>query len=175
MWESDIKKAECQIIDAFKLSCWKRLFESPLHCKEFKAVSPQGNQSLYASEGLMLKLKLQYFGHLTHWKRPWCWERLKAGGERDDRRWDGWMALSTQWTWVWVNSGSWWCQGSLGLQRVGHDWVTKLNWYIHRDRYKGICLLKCIYKDEERGSMDLEQELEMREDKLNDPIPLHEV
>ena len=45
---------------------------------------------------------------LIHWKRPWCWERLKAGGEGDDRGWDGWMASSTQWTWVWVNSGSWW-------------------------------------------------------------------
>ena len=71
---------------------------------------------------------------LTHLKRPWCWERLKAGGEGDNRRWDGWMALVTQWTWVWVNSGSWWWTGrpgvlqSMGLQRVGHDWATELNW-----------------------------------------------
>ena len=70
---------------------------------------------------------------LTHWKRPWCWERLGAGGEVDDRRWDGWMASSTLWTWVWVNSGSWWWTGRpvvlqlMGLQRVGHDWVTELN------------------------------------------------
>ena len=70
---------------------------------------------------------------LTHWKRPWCWERLKAG-EGDDRGWDGWMASSTQWTWVWVNSGSWRWTGrpgmlqSMGSQRVGHDWVTELNW-----------------------------------------------
>ena len=65
---------------------------------------------------------------------PWCWERLKAGGEGDDRGWDGWMASPTQWTWVWVNSGSWWWTGrpgvlqSMGSQRVGHDWVTELNW-----------------------------------------------
>ena len=71
---------------------------------------------------------------LTHWKRPWCWERLKEEGERDDRGWDGWMASLTQWTWVWVNSGSWWWTQrpgmvqSMGLQRVGHDWVTELNW-----------------------------------------------
>ena len=71
---------------------------------------------------------------LTHWKRPWCWERLKAGGEGDDRGWDGWMASPTQWTWVWVNSGSWWWTGKpgvlqfMGSQRVGHDWVTELNW-----------------------------------------------
>ena len=70
---------------------------------------------------------------LTHWKRPWCWERLKAGGEGNDSGWDGWMASPTQWTWVWVNSGSWWCARkpgmlqSMGSQRVGHDWVTELN------------------------------------------------
>ena len=73
---------------------------------------------------------------LTPWKRPWCWERLKAGGEEDDRGWDGWMASPTQWSWVWVNSGSWWWTGrpgvlqSMGLQRVGHAWVTELNWVI---------------------------------------------
>ena len=70
----------------------------------------------------------------THWKRPWCWERLKAGGEGDDRGWDGWMALPTWWTWVWVKSRSWWWTGkpgmlqSTGLQRVRHDWATELNW-----------------------------------------------
>ena len=71
---------------------------------------------------------------LTHWKRPWCWERLRAGGEGDDRGWDGWMASPTQWTWVWVNSKSWWWTGrpgvlqSMGLQKVRHDWTTELNW-----------------------------------------------
>ena len=70
---------------------------------------------------------------LIHLKRPWCWERLKAGGEGDYGVWDGWMASSTQWTWVWVNSGSWWWTGrpgvlqSMGLQRVRHNWATKLN------------------------------------------------
>ena len=70
----------------------------------------------------------------THWKRPWCWERLKAGEEGGNRGWDGWMASLTQWTWVWVNSRSWWWTGrpgvlqSMGLQRVRHDWVTELNW-----------------------------------------------
>ena len=71
---------------------------------------------------------------LTHWKRLWCWEGLGAGGEGDDRGWDGWMASRTHWTWVWVNSGSWWWTGRpgvlrfMGSQRVGHDWVTELNW-----------------------------------------------
>ena len=71
---------------------------------------------------------------LTHLKRPWCWERLKAGGEGDDRGWDGWMASPARWTRVWASSGSWWWTGkpgvlqSMGLQRVGHNWVTELNW-----------------------------------------------
>ena len=71
---------------------------------------------------------------LTHLNRPWCWERLKAGGEGDDRGWDGWMAELTQWAWVWVNSGSWWWTGRpgllrfMGFRRIGHDWATKLNW-----------------------------------------------
>ena len=78
----------------------------------------------------MLKLKLQYFGHLL----PWCEEILRAGGEGDNRGWDGWMASPTQWTWVRVNSGSWWWTGRpgvlwfMGLQRVRHDWATELNW-----------------------------------------------
>ena len=71
---------------------------------------------------------------LTHWKRLWCWEGLGAGGEGDDRGWDGWMASLTRWMWIWVNSGSWWWTGRpgvlryLGLQRVRHDWATELNW-----------------------------------------------
>ena len=74
---------------------------------------------------------------LIHWKRPWCWERLKEGGEGDDRGWDGWMTSPIQWTWVSVNSGSWWWTGrtgvlkSMGLQWVEHDWVTELNWISH--------------------------------------------
>ena len=79
----------------------------------------------------MLKLKLQYFGHLMR-RRLWCWEGLGAGGEGDDRGWDGWMASSTRWTWVWVNSRSWWWTGRpgvlqfMGLQRIGHNWATEL-------------------------------------------------
>ena len=73
---------------------------------------------------------------LTHWKRLWCWEGLGAGGEGVDRGWDGWMASLTRWMWVWVNSRSWWWTGRpgvlwfMGSQRVGHDWVTELNWTI---------------------------------------------
>ena len=71
---------------------------------------------------------------LTHWKRPWFLERLRAGGKGDDRGWGGWMASPTQWTWVCIVSGSWWWTGRpgvlqlLGSQRVGCDWATELNW-----------------------------------------------
>ena len=98
--------------------------------------------------GSVLVSKLQYFGHLmpklTYWKRLWCWEGLGAGGEGDDRGWGGWMASLTRWMWVWVNSGSWWWTGRpgvlrfMGSQRVGHDWVTELNW---TDDLPGILLL----------------------------------
>ena len=133
-----VKKAECQRIDAFELWCWRRLLRVPWTARRFnqsilKEISP--GSSL---EGLMLKLKLLYFApsceELTHWKRLWCWEGLGAGGEGDDRGWDGWMASPTPWTWVWVNSGSWWWTGRpgvlwfMGSQRVRHDWATELNW-----------------------------------------------
>ena len=129
-----IKKAEHRRTDAFKLWCWRRLLRVPWTARRsnqsiLNEVSPE-----YSLEGL--KLKLQYLAiwckELTHLKRPWCWERLRAG-EGDDREWDGWMALPTQWTWVWVNSGNWWWIGrpgllqSMGSQRVGHDWATELN------------------------------------------------
>ena len=103
-----IRKAEHWRIDAFKLWCWRKL-------SKVLWTARRSNQSIlkeiildYSLEGLMLKLKFQYFGHLMrrvdHWKRSWCWERLKAGREGGNRGWDGWMASPTQRTWVWVNS-----------------------------------------------------------------------
>ena len=133
-----IKRAELQRIDAFELWCWRRLLRVPWTARGsnqsiLKEISPG-----CSLEGLMLELKLQYFDtwleEPTHWKRPWCWEGLGAGGEGDDRGWDGWMASSTRWTWVWVDSGSWWWTGRpgvlrfMGSQRIGHDWATELNW-----------------------------------------------
>ena len=99
-----IKKAEHQKMDAFELWCWRRLLRVPWTARRsnksiLKEISPG-----CPLVGLILKLKLQYFGHLmwklTHLKRPWCWERLRTGGEEDNREWDGWMASPTQWTWV---------------------------------------------------------------------------
>ena len=126
------KKAERQRIDAFELRCWRRLLRVPWTARRsnqplLKAISPG-----CSLEGLMLKLKLQYFGYLMRRaeKRPWCWERLKAGGEGDDREWDGWMASLTQWTCIWVDSRSWWWTGrpgvlhSMGLQSHATEWLN---------------------------------------------------
>ena len=127
--------SESRRIDVFELWCWRRLLRVPWTARRsnqsmIKDISPG-----WSLEGLMLKLKLQYFGEeLTHCKRLWCWERLGAGGEGDDRGWNGWMASQTEWIWVSVNSGSWWWTGKpgvlqfMGSQKVGHDWVTELNW-----------------------------------------------
>ena len=135
-----IKKAEPWRIDAFELWCWRRLLRVPLTARRsnqsiLKKISPE-----YSLEGLVWSWNSNSLAtwseELTHLKRSWCWERLKVGGEGDDRGWDGWMASPTQWTWVWVNSGSWWWTGGpgvlqfMGLQRVGHDWATELNWCV---------------------------------------------
>ena len=163
MWELDCEEGWAPKNWCFWTLVLEKTLESPLDCKEIqqsilKEISPG-----IPLEGLMLKLKLQYFGHLMrrvdHWKRLWCWEGLGAG-EGDDRGWDGWMASLTRWTWVWVNSGSWGWTGRpgvlwfMGSQRVRHDWVTELNWtewlvmlsifYVYCHLY--FSLEKCLFR-----------------------------
>ena len=133
-----LKLAEHGWIDAFDLRCWRRLLRVPWTARRsnysiLKEISPG-----CSLEGLMLKLKLQHFGYLIRradsFKRHWCWEGLRAGGEGDDRGWDGWMASPTQWTWIWVDSGCWcwWWTGRPGMHGVAKsqkrlsDW-TELN------------------------------------------------
>ena len=137
MWDLDCEEGWVLKNWFFWTVVLEKTLESPLDCKEIQPVHSKEDPFWVFMEGLMLKLKLQYFGHLiwrvTHWKRLWCWEGLVAGGEGDDRGWDDCMASPTRWTWVWVNSGSWWWTGRpgmlqfMGSQRVGHDWVTELN------------------------------------------------
>ena len=132
------KKAECWRIDAFELWCWRRLLRVPCTARRYnqsilKEISPE-----YSLKGWCWSWNSNtlatWYKELTHLKRPWCWERLRAGGEGDDRGWDGWMASPTRWTWVWVDSGSWWWTGRpgvlqfMGSQRVRRDWETGLNW-----------------------------------------------
>ena len=132
-----IKKAEHWRIDAFELWCWRRLFRVPWTAR-------RSNQSILKESGLNIHWKewcwswnsnilATWCKELTHWKRPWCWERLRAGGEGYDRGWEGWMASPTQWTGVLVDSWSWWWTGRpgvlqfMGSEIVVHNWVTELN------------------------------------------------
>ena len=107
-----IKKVEHWIINAFEMWCWRKLLSVPWIARRsnqsiLKEINPE-----FSLGGLMLKLKPQYFGYLMQransLEKTWCCERLKAGGEADNRGWDGWMTSPTQWTWVWANSGRWW-------------------------------------------------------------------
>ena len=131
-----LKKAECWRIDAFELWCWRRLLRVPWTGRRsnqsiLKEISPESSL-----KGLVLRLKVQFFGHLM-WKTDSLEKTLMLGKiegrrRRGDRGWDGWMTLLTRWTWVWVISGHWWWTGepgvlqSVGSQRVGH-WATELN------------------------------------------------
>ena len=136
-----IKKVECQRIDAFELWYWRRLLRVPW-------TSRRSNQSIlkeisleYSLEGLMWSWNSNTLGTWCEESalcisscqhQYWFWQRLKAGGEGDERGWDGWMASLTWWTWVWTGSRNWWWTGkpgvlqSMGSQRVGHDWSTEL-------------------------------------------------
>ena len=136
MWELDHKESWVPKNWCFWIVVLERLLKVPWTARRSNQSILKENSPEYSLEGPMLKLKLQNFGHLmqrTDW--PWCWERLKAGEEGDDRGWDGWMASPTWWIWVWASSGSWWWTGKPGVrqsmvsQRVRQDWVTELSWY----------------------------------------------
>ena len=136
-----VKKAERPRIDAFELWCWRRLLRVPWTARTSKQSILKEISPGYSLEGLMLRLKLQYFGHLMRrvdpLKNSQCCEGFWTGGEGDDRGWNGWMVSPTWWMWIWVNSRSWWWTGRpgvlrfMGSQRVGHDWVTDLNLHHH--------------------------------------------
>ena len=138
MWELDYKESWALKNWCFWTVVLEKTLESPLDCKEIQPVHPKGDQSWVFVEGLMLKLKLQYFGHLLwradSFEKTLMLVRLKPGGEGDDRGWDGWKASPTQWTWVCVNSGCWWWRGRpgvlqfMGFQRVRYNWAMELNW-----------------------------------------------
>ena len=138
MWALDHKEGWALKNWCFELWCWRRLLRVPWTARRsnqsiLKEINPEyslwGNWCWsWSSNPLATRYK-----ELTHWKRPWCWERLKAEVERGGRGWDGWVASPTQWARVWASSRSWWWTGkpgvlqSMGSQRVGHDWETELN------------------------------------------------
>ena len=150
-----IKKAEHQRIDDFELWCWRRLLRIPWTVR-------RSNQSVLRKSVLNIHWKdwcwswgsntlATWCEEWTHWKRLWCWERLKAGGEGDNREWDGSMASLTQWTWIWAKSGSWWWTGKPGLlQSMGSQSWTQLSNWTQLNRKAPSSLGKCRNKQKER-------------------------
>ena len=152
MWKLDHKEAEHWRTDAFKLWCWRRFLRVPWTAR-------RSNQSILWEIILNIHWKDWWWSwssntlttwceELTHWKRPRCWEKLKAGREGDNRGWSSWMASPSQWTWVWAISGSWWWTGNPGVvqslesQTVGHDWVTEDK--RNRKKVKVLVTLSCL-------------------------------
>ena len=149
MWELDHKEGWLLKNWCFWTEVLGKTLETPLNCKEIKPINPKGNQSWIFigrtdAEAEIPNTLATWCEELTHLKRPWCWERLKAGGEGDDRGWDGWMASLTEWSWIWASFESWWWTGrpgvlqSMGSQRVGHNLATEQQFeYLY-------CYIRCF-------------------------------
>ena len=142
MWDLDCEEGWAPKNWCFWTVVLEKTLENPLDSKEIQPVHPKGDQ-LWIFIGRTdgegeAPILWPPDAELTHWKRPWCWEGFGAGGEGDNRGWDGWMASLTRWTWVWVDFRSWWWTGRpgvlrfMGLQRVGRDWATELKSCDHR-------------------------------------------
>ena len=140
MWELDSEENWVPKNWCFWSVGLEKTLESPLDCKEIQLVHSKGDQPwvLFGRNDAKAETPVLWLPHAKSWLigKDWCWEGLEAGGKGDNRGWDGWMASPTRWTWVWVNSGSWWWTGRpgvlqfMGSKRVGHDWTTELNWTV---------------------------------------------
>ena len=140
MWELDHKEGWVLKNGCFQTVVLEKTLESPLDSKEIKPFNLKGNKPWIFIGRTDAEAEGPIFWppDALSWLigKDWCWERLKAGGEGDDRGWDDWMASLTWCTWLWASSRSWWWTGkpdvlqSLGSQRVGHGWVTELNWWL---------------------------------------------
>ena len=147
MWELEYKESWAPKNSCFWTVVLEKTFERPLDCKEIQPVHPTLRRSVLSVHwkdwcwSWNSNTLATWCEELTHLKRPWCYEILKAG-EGDNRGWDGWMASPTQWTGIWVDNGSWWWTErpgllqSMGSQRVRHNWATELNWKLFL--YRGI-------------------------------------
>ena len=140
-----VKKAERRRIDAFKTVVLEKTPESPLDSKESKPGSLKSTLSTRWQDwcwSWSSSILVIWREQPTHWKSPWCWERLRAEGEEGIRGWDGWVASPVQWTWTWANFGRWWGTGtrgllqSMGSQRIWHDWLGNWTTMSHQHRYK---------------------------------------
>ena len=140
MWELDCEEGWALKNWCFWSVVLEKTLESPLDCKEIQLLHSEGDQpwDFFGRTDAKAETPVLWPPHAKSWKRFWCWEGLRAGGEGDNRGWDGWMASPILWTWVWVNSGSWWWTGRpgvlwfMGLQRVRHGWMTELNWTLFK-------------------------------------------
>ena len=140
MWELDYKESWALKNWCFWTVVLEKVLESPLNCKEIKPLNPKGNQSWIFigrtdAESWNSNTLATWCKEPTHWKRPWCWERVKEGREGDDREWDNWMVSLTQWAWSFSRSGSWWWTGRSGWKKACSPWARKdldttewLNW-----------------------------------------------
>ena len=138
MWELDSEESWVLKNWCFWTVVLEKTPASPLECKEIQPVLSEGGQPwvFFGGNDAKAEAPVLWPPHVKSWLiGKYCfWEGLGAGGKGDNRGWDGWMASPTWWTWVWVNSGSWWWTGRpgmlrfMGLQRVGHHWGTELNW-----------------------------------------------
>ena len=138
MWELDCEESWAPKNLWFWTVVLEKTLESPLDCKEIQPVHSEDDQpwDFFGRNDAKAETLVLWPPHAKSWLigKDWCWEGLGAGREGDDRGWDGRMASPTQWTWVWVNSRSWWWTGRpgmlqfMGSQRVRHDWVTEQNW-----------------------------------------------
>ena len=140
MWELDYKGSWAPKNWFFWTVALEKTLESPLDTKDIQSVNAKGSQSWLKDLcwSWNSNTLAAWWKELIHWKRPWCWERLKVGWEGDDRGWDGWMASPTQWTWIFEGSRSWWWTGKPGVlqhkpccmlqgsQIIGYDWATEL-------------------------------------------------
>ena len=139
LWELEHKEGWALKNWCFWTVVLEKTLESPLDCKEIQLIHSKGDQSwmFIGRTDVEAEIAILWPPDAKSWligKKPWCWERLKAEREGGNRGQDDWMASPTQWTWVWLNSRSWWWTGRpgvlrfMGSQRVGHNWATELNW-----------------------------------------------
>ena len=138
MWELDCEENWAPKNWCFWTVVLEKTLESPLDCKEIQAIHSKGDHpwDFFGRTDVEAEAPILWPPHVKSLLigKDWCWEGLGAGGEGDNRGWDGWMVSPTQWTWVWVNSGSWWCIGRpgvvqfMGSQRVVPYWAPEVNW-----------------------------------------------
>ena len=159
MWELDIKKVECQRIDAFELWYW-RLLGVPWTAGNQTSQSWRKSTLIFIGRTDSLSWSSNtlatWWEDLNHWKIPWCWERLRAGGEGSGRGWDGWMASPTQWTWVWASSGKWWRTGEAWCAAIHgaaksrtqlSDWTTTTKVYDSLSKYDWVTVKQRLLGD----------------------------